>query len=121
MPHDEGFSAESVVRPAYELNFMPVFTEGKAVSGLENSLAELSCSHVIIETVKFAEDGDGYIIRLYESEGTNAVCDLRLGVSCQKVLETDMLEDGDVSLNIVNQVVCLSFRPFEIKTLKLVL
>lgn len=120
LPHDGGFAAETVVRHAYALNLPPVIAKGTAANGLEKSLAVLSCPHVILETAKFAEDGDGYILRLYEAEGATASCTLKPGLPFREIRETDMLEDGGSPLAVTDGTVSLHFHPFEIKTLKLV-
>lgn len=115
--HNSAFSAVSVIRPAYELNYPPIAVFGKTdiPSG---SLFSVNKDNIIIETVKYAEDNDGIIIRLYEAEGTHAVCNLTSSLKPSSVFETDMLENDKKQLYSQNGILPLCFRPFEIKTLK---
>ena len=115
--HNCGFSAESVVKPAYELN-VPAY----AVKGACNlpSFASASAPNIIIETVKPAEDGsDAYVLRAYECEGTKTKCSISLSSSVSKAVNTNMLEDERETLDVQNGSIPLLFRPFEIKTIKI--
>ncbi|MCQ2449080.1 MAG: glycosyl hydrolase-related protein, partial [Clostridia bacterium] len=114
--HESGFSAESVIRPAYELNYpAPVF-DGTLAGAQNGSLLSADAENVIVEAVKPSEDGNGYIVRLYEAEGSHANCMVK--VNATAVAETNMLEMEDKPLAVENGAVNLQFRPFEIKTLR---
>ena len=116
MPHEGGFSAENVVKPAYCLNMKPVVKSGR---GNFDSLAEIDISNVIIETIKPCEDnGRAFIMRLYEAEGAFSHATVNMGFGVKAVELTNMLEETQEVL-ADTQRVHLTFRPFEIKTLKL--
>jgi alpha-mannosidase len=84
------------------------------------SLLNLDVGNVIIETVKPAEDGSGdLVIRLYESAHNATQCDFIFGVPFKRAFETDMLEGKGGEIKVRNGSMGLSFRPFEIKTLRL--
>jgi len=117
--HETGFSTESVIKPAYELNFPPLVFDGEATCDYCSSLLNISADNIVIETVKPAEDGNGFIARLYETEGTYTLCDLKFDSQVKSVFKTDMLEYEDAQLETNNNTVVLEFRPFEIKTLRL--
>ncbi len=117
--HETGFSTESVIKPAYELNFPPLVFDGEATCDYCSSLLNISADNIIIETVKPAEDGNGFMARLYETEGTYTLCDLKFDSQVKSVFKTDMLEYEDAQLETNNNTVVLEFRPFEIKTLRL--
>lgn len=110
------FSAASVVRPAYEFNVPVVAVPGYSVPEL--SLASVDALNIIIETVKWAEDGKALVLRLYEAEGARTLCRLTFGVTAARVAETDMLEKEQGELPISSNALDLEFRPFEIKTLR---
>ena len=116
--HETGFSCESVVRPAYRLNY-PVLAFAGETESPEGALLAVDAGNVIVETVKPAEDGDGFIARLYETEGSHAQCALSLADGLRSVSATDMLEYGDEPVEIKDGRAALSFRPFEIKTLRI--
>ncbi len=119
--HTCGFSAESVIRPAYELNHPVEVYRGSATN--EAPLVTVDAANVIIETVKNAEDGDGVIVRLYEAEGSHACTQLATRLPLAGAWETDMLERPTRPLPLsaaeATTTLPLSLRPFEIKTLKL--
>jgi alpha-mannosidase len=118
LPHNCGFGAESVVKPAYELNIPIVSVSGRADI---NPVAEISASNVIVESLKPAEDGTAsFVIRAYECEGTAAKACIRLNVPFEKAVLTNMLEDEKEALSVSGGCIDLSFRPFEIKTIKVV-
>lgn len=117
--HDCGFSTEAVIRPAYELNYPIICTEGENTPPCGGRpMLEVDAENVIIETVKYAEDGNGCVLRLYETEGSHAVCKLKAGFDIMSIYETDMLEYEEKALDLNGNAVCLKFKPFEIKTLR---
>lgn len=113
LPHVGGFSAENVVRPAYELNVPVVAGNG----GFEaRALIVPEAENVIVEAIKPCEDNEkAFIARLYEAEGTFTNCSVRIFEGAKKVEITNMLEE--VQETVEGNV--LEFRPFEIKTLKI--
>lgn len=116
LPHAEGFNAESVIRPAYTLNYPPIIVDG-AYSMPQ--LLSVDTSNIIVETVKPCEENEkAIIVRLYEAEGTYANATVSLTFPAIKAEETNMLEEIKQSLAFENGI-ALSFKPFEIKTIKI--
>ena len=115
LPHAGGFSVESVVRPAYEFNVAPTVVEGRAPLAL--SLLSVDAPNVIVEAVKWAEDQEAFVVRLYEAGRAAARTTLRFGVPVLSVAETNLLEEETVPVLREDGAVRLRFRPFEIKTL----
>ena len=114
LPHMGAFDAETVIRPAYELNYQPITVAGELKAP---KLFALSHPGVICETVKVAEDiADAYVLRLYEAERNTANCTVTVG-DVKAVWVTNMLEEKQEQLNVVDGKVKLTFRPFEIKTI----
>lgn len=115
LPHKGGFSAENVVRPAYAYNHLPILWQGYV------SLSSLLCvdaTNIIVETVKPCEDTQkAYILRIYESIGayTHTLLKLQHQVVC--VQQCNMLEEEMKKIS-ENNVFELTFKPFEIKTIK---
>lgn len=120
LPHG-GFSAESVVRPAYQFNIQPTAWIAGNQPEAVPSLMQIDVPHVIVETIKWAETGDGVIVRLYEAERSGAWARIALGAPVAAAQETNMLEEKGRDLPIKNGTLELYFRPFEIKTLKMTL
>ena len=106
-----------VVHEAYDLNCPPLVLEGAGEPGL---LLWRQAPNVIVETVKPAADGSGdVIVRLYEAARTATDCILCTSLGDWEALETNMLEEGGRPLRVDDGEVALSFRPFEIKTVRL--
>jgi len=112
LPHNEGFGAESVVRPAYMFNYAPVVKSGCAQMP---SLVNVDAANIIVETVKPCEDAqNAYIMRLYEATGDWTNARLSFGHDVKSVRVCNMLEE-ELSEDVGGR---LTFRPFEIKTVK---
>ncbi|MBQ2713104.1 MAG: alpha-mannosidase, partial [Clostridia bacterium] len=113
LPHEGGFSAESVVLPAYAFNRAPVAFGGE----VQVPVCGISQPNVICETVKYAEDSDATVLRIYECERSYTDCVLTLSGEYE-VYQTDMLEENPVLLATGREIL-LHFNQFEIKTLLL--
>ena len=113
LPHIGSFSAENVVRPAYELNIPVVQGKGDFEA---TALILPKAENVIVEAIKPCEDNEkAFIARLYETEGTFTNCRIELFDGAKKVEITNMLEEVEGQISNGE----LSFGPFEIKTLKI--
>ena len=124
-PHAGTLSQSDVVKEAYALN-NPLTVE-KIVANENGDLAPVfSFAHTdndraVIETIKRAEDADGYIIRLYDSKGTKGEVTLSLGIDFESAYECDMQENILAPLAKEGRDVKLSLSNFEIKTIKITL
>ncbi|MBQ7291208.1 MAG: alpha-mannosidase [Clostridia bacterium] len=112
------FTSCDVVKQAYELNVKPAVVKGGA---LDTSYLSVDNDNIIIDTVKMAEDGSGdIIVRLYESKKAAVSTKLHAAFTEGfKAYSCDMLENIEEELAVANGTVDLSFRAFEIKTLRL--
>lgn len=114
LPHSGPFDAETVIHPAYELNYAPV-----VIPGVADLTAPFTLSNpgIVCEAVKNAEDVEGaYVLRLYEAERNHSACTLTLR-NAKRVWLTNMLEEKEAELPLEDGKVALSFTPFEIKTI----
>ena len=116
LPHEQGFSAESVIRPAYELN-VPLMT-GDAAAGAP--LLSVSSPNVIVESVKPAEDGRGYIVRLYEAERSSCETTVSFGREVSSVYRCNLLEEDSARMEVRDHAVRVMFRAFEIVSLRVI-
>jgi alpha-mannosidase len=119
VPHAGGFRADSVVRPAYELN-VPLRIGG-ATDVSAGPLLEVEDSNIIVEAIKPAEDGNGFIVRLYECERASGETVLRFSRQPAEVLRTNMLEEPIGTLSSENCLITLPYRAFEIITLRVLM
>ncbi|MBR5380537.1 MAG: alpha-mannosidase [Clostridia bacterium] len=114
LPHLGAFSAENVVRPAYEFNCLHrLFAGGLTVP----CLFEISDPGIICEAAKPAEDIEGaFVLRLYECERNHTSTVLRL-YGCKKASLVNILEETICPIELNENGECrLDFHPFEVKT-----
>jgi alpha-mannosidase len=117
LPHPCGFSAEAVVRPAYQLNYHPVFAKGTLDLP---QIAKIDKANIIIETIKPCEDAErALILRLYETEGTRTNALLTLSEGITTAYRANMLEEVQEPLTMIGHALPLSFPPFETQTIKI--
>ena len=101
----------------------PMKTAGQVAT--HASFVHTDAENVFIEVVKQAEDGDGIIVRLYEAFNRRAevalsVDEIAAGAfTLAEAYDCNMLEEQEVPLPVEENVVRLTIRPFEIRTLRL--
>ncbi len=113
---DCAFEMSSVLKASYFFN-QPVLTH----RGTAPTCSYLSVNDecVVIETVKRAEDGDGIIVRMYEAMQGERECTLTVNLEFTSAEECDMLETPKSVLQSKGNDIRLTFKPFEIKTLRI--
>ena len=115
LPHDSGFDAENVIRPAYELNVPAAVTAGEYSA---QKLMSIDADNIFVEAVKPCEDAQrAFIVRMYEAEGTFTNAKVTFFDGAKSVKITNMLEEDQGEVESIAPAK-LQFRPFEIKTLK---
>ena len=82
-------------------------------------MVSVSEPNVIIETVKRAEDGNGIILRLYESQRKRGQVQVRFGRAVESTWETNLLEENESELSLENDSIELNLRPYQIMTLRI--
>ena len=106
-----------VVRQGYELNVAPLVMEGSAKTF---SAFDVEKDNVVLDTCKPAEDGSGdLILRLYESKKAAVSTKVNCHLGSFTAQECDMLENPLSALEVLDGSMTLSFRAFEIKTIRL--
>lgn len=117
LPHQGAFSVESVVRPAFEFNVKPSVHVATG-SAQSFGLLTLDQPNVIVAAVKLAEDSDDLIVRVYEAGKAACHTRLHLHVPVQTAVEVNLLEEGGEAIEVSNDAIQFSIKPFEIKTFK---
>lgn len=117
-PHRGDYEAGEVPRVAIE-STIEAYTS-RASREVEYSLLNIQPPRVLLSAFKKAEDSDEYIVRLYNPYSKEVSVDITLGSRAERVYETDIPEFEVSSLLASNtNTLRLSFKPFEVKTLKL--
>jgi alpha-mannosidase len=76
--------------------------------------------NVVIETVKQAEEGQGIIVRLYESQRHRGQVTLTSSFALASVWLTNLLEENQSPLSPVGNKVDFFIKPYQIVTLRLI-
>jgi alpha-mannosidase len=83
------------------------------------SFIQTECTHVVVETVKPAEDGDGLIVRLYEAHNQRGRGMLTFATSILSAQECNLLEEPINDVSYQGNTLPFQVRPFEIKTFRI--
>ena len=134
LPHIGDWREAQSVRRAYELNVPLICASGqkKATSGASSppihrgsprdrgaSFIQTDCSHIIVETMKPAEDGDGLIVRLYEAHNQRGRGTLTFATPLLSAQECNLLEEPVNDVSYQGNALSFQVRPFEIKTFRI--
>ncbi|WDZ57409.1 alpha-mannosidase [Paenibacillus polymyxa] len=122
-PHVGDWRSAHTLRHAAELNQdMPVVQQQKHNSGVlpsSGSFINFDSRHVVLDTIKPAEDGLGSILRLYESSGGRETIKLTWPYTFNAAYVSNALEEPVQLLELEGGCLTLSFTPYEIKTIRL--
>ncbi len=105
LPHENGFEEANTVQHAWELNqkaqvIVETYHQGSLPQ--EDSFISIDQPNVILSSMKHAEDGDGVIVRLYETNHQDTFAHLELP-----------LWNRSVTLNFGSSEVKTIFIPFD--------
>ena len=120
-PHKGILTEGGTMREGYLLNMpLTVFPIAKQDGVLPEALSLVSSSNpaFIIETVKRAEDGDGIIVRGYESLGGKAKTDVKFGFDVKSVEICDLQEKKVSDVDVKDNTAKISMSNFELVTLR---
>jgi alpha-mannosidase len=125
LPHSDAWD-ERTVSQAYALNDPPIVWPARKPAGTVGptrsaiALMQTDAPHVVIETIKQAEDGQGLIVRLYESQRRRGPFTLTTLFALAEVWLTNLLEQSEERLAADEHKVSLDISPYKIITLRLV-
>jgi alpha-mannosidase len=116
LPHAGGWREAPVVAEAASFNAPLLWAPGKADP---RSFAQVEGA-LVLDTIKRAEDGNGFIVRLYEPYGSRGSARLTLGLPAELASRSNLLEDrvGD-PISLRHGAIDVPHRPFEILTLRI--
>jgi alpha-mannosidase len=134
LPHEGDWREAQSVRRAYELNVPVVCAVGQKKATSKpivpttdirspiyrgTSFIQTESTHVIVETVKPAEDGNGLIVRLYEAHNQRGRGTLTFATSILSAQECNLLEEPINDVSYQGNALSFQVRPFEIKTFRI--
>ncbi|HNQ35016.1 MAG TPA: glycoside hydrolase family 38 C-terminal domain-containing protein, partial [bacterium] len=118
-PHAGRWPEAGVVEQGFSLNRPPLvrsLAESAPESGPPVSLFRTEGVPVVVSAFKAAEDGRGFVIRLYEPGGQSGRAKLFLPAAPVAAWETNLLEEERRPFQVDRETVEFEVRPFEIKT-----
>ncbi len=119
MPHAGGWREANTPDMAYRLNVPVVASVGAGEGEAKGAFLSTSDRDIVIESVKGAQDGKGYIVRLYENHGRRLLsATLALGAAFTSVEECDLLERKISDLMPDGNAVTFELKPYEIKSFR---
>ncbi|MEA3334317.1 MAG: alpha-mannosidase [Chloroflexota bacterium] len=84
------------------------------------SFVSVDQPNVVVETIKRAEDGNGLIVRLYESQRRRGLVTLTAAFEVAEAWHANLLEENETELEASGNQVTLSIKPYEIVTVRLI-
>ena len=121
-PHAGTWRDADTVRLGFEEN---VRLEGEFIGGtggndIGHTYAKLDGESVILDAVKPAQDGRGYIVRMYESETRHCTVKASFELEYSKVIECNLMECDEQEIDCENGEFTFKMKPHEVKTFRLV-
>lgn len=117
-PHAGNWRDGGTVKQAYYLN-QPAYALQGGAPGKSFSLAQVSQPNVVLETIKRAEDGDGYILRMYECDNALTHAEITWNRPVASVEECNLLEEKTGEACFADGKIQFTIKPYEIKTFRI--
>ncbi len=121
--HPGTWQTGHTVKEAFKLNVPLKAVPVSAHAGtLPESYSFISCDNddIIIDTVKAAQDGNGTIIRVYQSRRVRGERTLTINIPFTKIYECNLMEYDDVELKVDGNKITFNVTPFQVKTFRIV-
>jgi alpha-mannosidase len=118
-PHAGDWRQAGTVGEAARFNRALLWTTGAPPAILAQPLVAVAPANVVVDTIKPAEDGNGWVVRLYESGGGSTAARLTFGVPVRSVHRSNTLEDRLEPLRLEAGICTFPLRPFQIATLRI--
>lgn len=121
LPHAGDFRTGSVIPEGYLLNEHFTSMLHPATSGSlpeRFSLCSTDAANLVLETCKRAEDGHGWILRLYEAWGMHTRAKIQLPGFCS-VTPSDLLERPTATRESCGGCYSLECHPYQVVTLRI--
>ena len=128
-PHAGRWQDAKTVEQAYNLNVPPVVAlkRGSAENAYPDwkepcaqSFLTCGADNCFVEVIKRAEDGNGFILRMYENKNRFTKTELLFGRKISNLYECNLMEVNEREIPLLGQAAEITFRPYEIKTFRIV-
>jgi alpha-mannosidase len=124
LPHAGHLRESDVIHEAYALNdplmACPIRTNPQGDLPVAYTWADTDTDHIVLETVKKAEDEEAWIVRLYEwKQYRSNAATITFGQPIRKAVECNLLEEEESPAAYQGHQLTFAVTPFEIKTFKI--
>lgn len=121
-PHPGRWQDAATIEMAYNLNVPLVTALQGANEGERNQKGFLTCEaeNCFVEVIKRAENGEGAIVRMYENKNRYTKTKIHFHKKISQIYECSLLEENEKELQITGQSVEIVFKPYEIKTFRVI-
>ena len=122
-PHTGTWQTSETVKEALKLNVPLKAIDVTAQEGSlpqEHSFISCDIEDIIIDTVKAAQDGNGTIIRVYQSRRVRGERTLTINLPFTKAYECNLMEDENKEIEFNGNSITFNTTPFDVKTFRIV-
>ncbi|SFC31697.1 alpha-mannosidase [Butyrivibrio sp. YAB3001] len=115
--------------PQLLLNRFKTNSSEKAIDTITKELIDIERDGIFVEAIKLSENSEDIIIRLYEGYGRDVAVKVKLfqnmDILLESVVECNLMEEAIEDDSLINtdenaaKELSMTFKPFEIKTLKI--
>ena len=123
-PHKGTWADADTVQEAFKLNvplkavFIPAADED-SVLPCERSYLSFSADDISLDALKPAENGDGAILRVYETERKHSHVKVTLPGTFTQITECDLMEQDEKDIPVNVNEFEFDIKPFEVKTFRI--
>lgn len=89
-----------------------------SAAAIREPLVSCGATNIVLETLKPADDGRGFILRLYESARQRGPVIINFARPMAKVYQCDLLENDLTEASAMGDTVSLSLNPFQIVSIR---
>lgn len=121
LPHAGSWTTAQTVQHAWELNvparMQPIAPSAK--QALSHSYLTMDGAAVVVEALKPAEDGRGFILRVYEPHGGRGEVTARLALPVKRVMACNLVEEDGDTIPMSGNTFRFALTPFQIRAFRL--
>lgn len=120
-PHPGRWQDGRTIEMAYNLNVPLIAVLQGENEGERSGEGFLVCDakNCFVEVIKRAENGNGMIVRMYENRNRYTRTKIHFNKKLSHIYECSLLEENEKELKITGQSAEAVFKPYEIKTFRL--
>ncbi len=121
-PHAGNWRDADTVKLAFQENISlkPSFIKGNGGNDTGHSFGFISKDNIILDAVKQAQDGNGIIVRVYESETKRTKVEMEFEFDYSKVIECNLMECDETEIPVNGKKFSTTLKPHEVKTFRLI-